>query len=473
MKNPLVFPKPDLDQLVPIPTTGPYRFALLKGTRSVFMLSNQLYDFLTQARPIETNLSQQIASEVKRLKTLGFWNSHPSKTEMSAKQLIFSLHLVHGCNLSCTYCNVQQGTYGDKYSLMDVSTALCAIDYLKQQLKGRHPQLVFYGGEPLLNWPVLAAATKKMNSLFSKREIWIITNGTLITDERASFLADNDIFTIISIDGPREVHDKNRPMRSGASSYKKAVEGLNYLKKYKVRFRIRATWAPGNDDYDDVLSHLTDIAGSDRHVTVALQFDQISDTSIKVYNNILSEGYKKIDLSASFLPTSGHLFLDQLLRADWTPAPRCEAGHAGFSVTPNGEIYPCQVSTSLKKFKLGDIFQGIDEKGNKNLKHFLDNRSPVCEKCWAVTLCSGPCRYHVPIPENWPFCKTVKLHITEMLASIVKSSASALLSTYHLPEVTDDQFANIKRGCAMRDIMWQNNHHMKPIHLCPQKGSSL
>lgn len=173
------------------------------------------------------------------------------------------------------------------------------------------------------------------------------------------------------------------------------------------------------------------------------------------------------------MPTSGHLFLDQLLRADWAPAPRCEAGHAGFSVTPDGKIYPCQVSTSLKKFKLGDIFQGIDEEGNKNLKQFLNNRSPVCETCWAVTLCSGPCRYNIPIPPNWPFCKTVKLHITEMLKTIVKSSSNTLLSTYQLPEVKDNQFTNIKRGCAMRDILWQHNQHVKPIHLCPQKGSTL
>lgn len=461
----------EVSRLAPVPDCMGHKFAALKGTKSTFLVSDQAYEFLQNQVYANNVNTEEISSEIKRLKDLGFWYENPKPFEISKDYISLSFHLIHGCNLACTYCNVKQGTYGDPLSFMNESTADAAIDFFIGIQNGRFPRFVFYGGEPLLNWDVLAHATKKINSLFPKREIEIVTNGTLIESKRARFLADNDIFTILSIDGPKEVHDRNRPMKTGESSYEKAREGLEHLKTAGVRFHIRATWSPEFGRYDDVLSHLTAIAGNSRQVTVALEFSQAGKKTIEKYNEILFSKYRESEKEKTALPNSTYQYLDQALRADWAPVPRCEAGHAGFSITPNGDIYPCQVSISRKRYKLGSIFTGIDEKGKKSRQEFLESSSPACEKCWAFNYCAGPCRYAVPIPDDWPFCKTVKLQIMEAFKFIARTTARDLLPIYQIPEVFDEQIKALRRGAALRDILWKHNQHIRPLSICPQNGN--
>ena len=463
----------ELNRLVPVPDCNGHRFALLEGTKSSFLVSDHVYELLQKQTSNGGQNTDTIAREIKRLKDLGFWYDNPKSFEISKDYISLSLHLVHGCNLACTYCNVKQGTYGEPFSLMDESTADAAIDFFVSIRNGRFPRLVFYGGEPLLNWDVLTHATKKIASIFAEREIQIVTNGTLIDKERAQFLADNEIFVIISIDGPKDIHDRNRPMKTGGSSYEKAVKGLEHLKTAGVRFHIRATWSPEYAPYDDVYMHLVEIAGNSRQVTVALEFSEANGSAIERYNELLFDKYRLAEEKGCELPNSTYQYLDQALRADWAPVPRCEAGHAGFSITPNGDIYPCQVSVSRKKFKLGTIYTGIDEKGRENLQEFLESSSPVCEKCWANNYCGGPCRYAVPIPDNWDYCKTVRLQIIEAFNFIARAHTGDLLPIYQAPEVFDEEIRAIKRGAALREILWKHNRHILPISICPQNGNNI
>ena len=462
----------DLKRLVPIPDCSNRKFALLEGTKSAFLLSDQSYELLTNTVHGENKTSSLIVPEIHRLRALGFWPENVVQHEVSEKYISVSLHLIHGCNLACTYCNVQQGTYGEPLSLMEDSTAYAAIDFLARIRNGRFPRLIFYGGEPLLNWKVLTRATKKMTSLFPEGAIEIVTNGTLIDHERARFLADHDIFTIVSMDGPKEVHDKNRPMKTGESSYEKAREGLEHLKEAGVRFQIRATWAPGYACYDDVLVHLCGLAENSRQVTLAMEFDMAGTEAINEYNEILSGKFRQAEENRAELPNTIYQYLDQALRADWAPVPRCEAGHAGFSVTPQGDIYPCQVSVSKKRFKLGTVWDGINEKGRKKQREFLEHSFSMCETCWANPYCSGPCRYANPVADNWPYCDTVKLHIMEAFKFIAGKVSRELLTTYQQPEISREQFEALEKGCALRDILWKHNHHIKPLPLCPQNGIS-
>jgi uncharacterized protein len=462
----------DFKKLVPLPDCNNHKFALIRGTKSAFLLSDQSYELLKDPVREGTETPALIAPEVNRLKTLGFWPENGIQHEISEKYISISLHLIHGCNLACTYCNVQQGTYGEPVSLMADSTAYAAIDYLARIRNGRFPRLIFYGGEPLLNWKVLTRAAKKMTSLFPERAIEIVTNGTLIDRECAQFLADYDVFTILSMDGPKEVHDRNRPMKTGESSYEKAREGLEHLKKAGGRFQIRATWAPGYACYDDVLVHLCGLAGNSRQVTLAIEFDKAGTGAIEEYNDILSDRFRQAEENRAELPNTIYQYLDQTLRANWAPVPRCEAGHAGFSITPQGDIYPCQVSVSRKKFKLGTVWDGINEQGKEKQKEFLESSFSMCERCWANTYCSGPCRYAKPLPDNWPYCKTVKLHIMEAFKFIARTPSRDLVRTYQQPEISEEQFKAFEQGCALRDILWKHNHHIKPLSLCPQKGIS-
>ena len=457
------------DHLAPIPGCTGDKFAYLINTKNVFLVSDQFYHWLKDPGGKPNSDTATIDSDIKRLKALGFWDHNPTFREVSESYISISLHLVHGCNLACSYCNVQQGTYGDPFSFMDWTTAESAIDFLAQIRNGRTPRLIFYGGEPLLNWNILTRAAKKMVSIFSEPEMQLVTNGTLIDQEKAKFLSDYNIFTIISIDGPKEVHDRNRPMlKARHSSYERARYGLEHLKNAGAPFHIRATWAPEHDSYDHILAHLIEMAGESRMVTIAIRFDQAGTAAMEKLNDILRDKYREAEENNSSLPSSTYQYLDQVLRADWAPVPRCEAGHAGFSINPRGDIYPCQVSVSMKRYRLGTVWDGIDLEGEDKISKFLEPSSPICNHCWARHLCSGPCRYSTPIPDNWPYCKMVKLQIMEALKFVVRTSDNNLMRICNLPGFTENRLKALKRGVALREILWKTNHHIKPISLCPQ-----
>ncbi len=108
--------------------------------------------------------------------------------------------LTAGCNLSCSYC-FQNAKTPDRR--MDWETLRGAVDLL---LESRQQELLlnFYGGEPLLEFPLVRRAVAyALRHLGRRRSIrfGIITNGTLLRPETAEFLARHRFKTQISFDG--------------------------------------------------------------------------------------------------------------------------------------------------------------------------------------------------------------------------------------------------------------------------------
>ncbi len=452
-------------RLRPIPAEdGVPRFALLDGTRSAFQVSNRVHEVLTGSHDTDLSIPAEIPGEIRRLRDLGFWPEDPVAWELSEQYVSLSLHLIHGCNLACPYCNVQQGTYGEPESLMSMETAFAAVDFLKSMAGNRFPRLVFYGGEPLLNWEVLTRVVRHVSSVLPSCALQVITNGTLLDRERAAFFAENHVFTVLSLDGPREVQDRNRPARDGGGSYERACRGLACLREANAGFHIRGTWVPDTVDYDRVFSHLAELAGDERKVTVALEFGQNGGEGVDAYNETLCRLFRDSARSEGLPPLSLGPFLDQVLRGDHAPISRCEAGHAGFSVTPDGTLYPCQVSAYLKEFPLGTVKGGMDDSGKRNQGAFLGIQSPACHSCWARTLCFGPCPMGPRIESASPYCTTTQLQIGQALQWAARASADQLTGQV----TTGEPDRRIERNMALRGLLWKHNTHIRPLAVYPQ-----
>ena len=132
-----------------------------------------------------------------------------------------TLCLTHACNLACSYCYA--GT--PRAEAMTPSTAEQAIRFAFPLTEG-DLQLGFFGGEPLLEWPLLQHATKTARQEAGDRKLvlTVTTNGTQLTAERAQWLADNGFFMGISIDGNRAMHDCTRRSGNGTSSFSSSLK---------------------------------------------------------------------------------------------------------------------------------------------------------------------------------------------------------------------------------------------------------
>src|SRR5262249_43307651 len=138
------------------------------------------------------------------------------------------LNVTNQCNLACTYCyeygedKIVDTEHGQQSKFMSEDTARASVDFLLAE-SSRVAHLTFFGGETLLNLPVLkstiAYARSRAAELGKDIDFSLTTNATLLRPEIIDFLAENQIGVTISIDGPRELQNRFRVFHNGAGSY--------------------------------------------------------------------------------------------------------------------------------------------------------------------------------------------------------------------------------------------------------------
>lgn len=147
-----------------------------------------------------------------------------------------SLHIVVvtlRCNFKCVYCQASSRSMSEKGYNMDLKTAKKVVDNV---FLTSSPVLTieFQGGEPLVNWPVVKFITEYSRKKNKKEKknlfISLVSNLTLLTEERYKFLEKNKVSICTSLDGPQKIHDKNRPWPEG-KSYKTTVFWIKKIKK--------------------------------------------------------------------------------------------------------------------------------------------------------------------------------------------------------------------------------------------------
>ena len=138
------------------------------------------------------------------------------------------MNITNQCNLSCTYCyefgEDKIATPQGKKKYMDLDTAKESVDFLLNESASRRAvHITFFGGETLMNFPLLKTVVSYAKEEAAKRGKYIdfslTTNATLLTPEIISFLSDNEIGVTVSMDGPAEMQDKRRTFKNGKGSH--------------------------------------------------------------------------------------------------------------------------------------------------------------------------------------------------------------------------------------------------------------
>ncbi|TVO53068.1 His-Xaa-Ser system radical SAM maturase HxsB [Denitromonas halophila] len=154
-----------------------------------------------------------------------------ARTKFVNKANFTNLHLFVvslRCDHSCQYCQVSRQSEDKAKFDMTEETADKALDIV---FRSPNPaiKIEFQGGEPLLNWPLIKYIVEKAeerNRLERRNLQFVITTTlSLATDEMFEYCRDHGIFLSSSLDGPEDLHNKNRP-RPGRDSYARFVDGL-------------------------------------------------------------------------------------------------------------------------------------------------------------------------------------------------------------------------------------------------------
>ena len=179
-----------------------------------------------RAKHFLTDDKTQIAKELLSIKL---------RTKYSVLSEFTGLHIFVvslRCEHSCPYCQVSRQS--DDKVKFDMSTEVAdrSID-LALRSPSKNIKIEFQGGEPLLNFPLIKYIVVAAKSRAGGKNLSFViaTNLALINEEILSFCKEHEIIISTSLDGPKEIHNSNRP-RPGDNSYEKAVEGIQLAREH-------------------------------------------------------------------------------------------------------------------------------------------------------------------------------------------------------------------------------------------------
>ena len=173
------------------------------------------------------------------------------------------LNVNTGCNLGCTYCykeDLQTPARGEK---MNFETASRSVDLLLSQAAERdRVGIVFFGGEPLTNMPLIRQvvdyAKREADKAHKQMDFSLTTNATLLTEAIVDYFNEHHFGISISMDGPKVVHDRNRRTVGGKGTYEVvARKARMLLARYRAKpVGARVTLTAGTIEVEAIHAHL-------------------------------------------------------------------------------------------------------------------------------------------------------------------------------------------------------------------------
>ncbi|MBR5230975.1 MAG: anaerobic sulfatase maturase [Clostridia bacterium] len=313
------------------------------------------------------------------------------------------------CNMRCSYCFYADETARravKDYGMMAEDTLEILIEKALEKAEYKCT-FGFQGGEPTLRgldfYRRAAELEKKYNRMNLLIENALQTNGLLIDDEWARFLAENKFLVGLSVDGCASVHNKNRVDAKGEGTLRRVLEAAERLKKYKCDFNVLTVVT---DDTAQKIDLIYDFFA--RHDLRWQQYIPCLDAFGEENSRLTERGYalflkKLFDRWADDVLNGRFIYIRQFENYVGMllgrPAESC--GMMGccsvqYAVEADGGVYPCDFYV-LDEYRLGSLkdqsFEVIDQKRRE--MRFIElsaEKEGECLGCPWYPLCRGGCR---------------------------------------------------------------------------------
>ena len=316
------------------------------------------------------------------------------------------LHIAHTCNLNCSYCFASQGKYHGERALMSFETGKRALDFLVENSgTRRNLEVDFFGGEPLMNFDVVKQLVAYARSIEKEKNknfrFTLTTNGVLIDDDVIDFANREMSNVVLSLDGRKEIHDRFRVDYAGNGSFDKIVPKFQKLVEARGHkdYYMRGTFTHANPDFLKDIQAMLDLGFTELSMEPVVCASGDEGELLESDMPILFDQYEKLSELMIKREKEGKPFTFYHYMIDLSGGPciykrisGCGSGTEYMAVTPWGDLYPCHQFVGDEKFKLGDIWNGVD---NLEIQNEFESCNVYarkdCKDCWAKLYCSGGC----------------------------------------------------------------------------------
>ncbi|EIC31399.1 radical SAM/SPASM domain-containing protein [Methylomicrobium album] len=321
----------------------------------------------------------------------------------------FYLFVSQECNLACTYCYGDGGEYRKGKMMMDQRTA---DNFIDKFITDRNPGYLinFFGGEPLLNLPLMQRIIDRCKAKTEPYGIRMVfnmtTNGTVWNEKIANFVAANLDTVTVSLDGPKDINDSQRPGLGSFSPYDKTVRTIDELRQSEVRYTVRTIMTKNSfGRLKEIYRHNSALAGKGG---VGLSSVDVADGHALGLTD--AEHRALVDEIAEINSDNLHSLADSdhpqfneytgdlcqlLLGRQFRPRP-CNASQTVLAIAADGDIYPCHRFVGYQAFCVGNVNddQPLNDRHTElrqSFKAMPVDKNPQCSHCWAQHLCGGSC----------------------------------------------------------------------------------
>lgn len=316
------------------------------------------------------------------------------------------LHIAHTCNLNCSYCFASQGKYHGERALMSYEVGKRALDFLIENSgTRRNLEVDFFGGEPLMNFDVVKQLVAYARSIEKEKNknfrFTLTTNGVLVDDDVIEFSNREMSNVVLSLDGRKEVHDRYRVDYAGNGSWEKIVPKFQKFVNARggKNYYMRGTFTHANPDFLEDIKTMLDLGFSELSMEPVVAASDDPAALTEADKPVVMKQYEDLAKLMLERDKEGKPFTFYHYMIDLKGGPciykrisGCGSGTEYMAVTPWGDLYPCHQFVGDEKFKLGDIWSGVN---NKKIQDEFASCNVYareeCRDCWARLYCSGGC----------------------------------------------------------------------------------
>jgi uncharacterized protein len=319
-----------------------------------------------------------------------------------------TLNVTNVCNMACRYCYAHGGRYYTAGILMSQDTALSAINRITRWFKAVD-QVSFFGGEPSINSGVVQMACAYFSYLHRRGIIaqvpvfGLTTNAYQLEPAIFETMRTHRFTVTVSLDGPREVHDRLRRTIDGVGTYDAVVANVAKIAELGIVPEFECTYTlehyRSGIRITDLMDFFYDTFGA--HIlhcpiVIARPGDPL-DVPLEVAGSLQDEAiqYSVRNLARGIAKsTSVAARLVDSLAAKTPIADYCPAGNSLLTINADGRVYTCFMLMEREGFCIGEISELEPQpKRTGAIATLLGDadkqQNPECRQCWARPLCFG------------------------------------------------------------------------------------
>lgn len=375
-----------------------------------------VFDIKTGALFIaEKGISDINSDEIQKYNIPPILCDLPEKIQQNLYKV--SIASAETCNLRCKYCYAESGTYGNtKHKLMDFENYRKMFINILDLIPEGPGAICFFGGEPLLDFEAIKQFVLYVKNLHRtdniRLPIWeMVTNGTLLDEEKILFLKENNFQISISLDGPKSTNDLCRIFPDEKLSVFDCVKE-NMAKVVQCDFSVScgstldvpffAQYQEG--EYATYLASLYELGF--RYVGTNIASTQGTDQmSAEISSKVELFARDMADYDFDILENGGCLsrvsnlvltIINRLTTKKYEVG--CIPGANIVFYTGDGKYYPCHLmyESRKKEIKYDDMKNGL------MVESYNRNVIEPCSSCHCRNLCMFWCPAMFPVNSDHP-----------------------------------------------------------------------